>query len=112
MSHSTRYLLESAGFHLTDEQIDAIDATGYAPEICGWLSFVGGPPSPTQQAMLTTMEKVVEQARKGDIPTMGGKPSKGTKPDMRLSRNNPQAGKATPQSKVTKAVTPPVKKGK
>lgn len=42
---------------------------------------------------------------------MGGKPKTTTPKDMRLARNNPNAGKA--QSKVTKAVTPVVKpKGK
>lgn len=34
---------------------------------------------------------------------MGGKPNPGTKKDMRLSRNNPNAGKPAPK--------PPVKKG-
>lgn len=41
----------------------------------------------------------------------GGKPNPGTKKDMRLTRNNPNAGK-TAQSKVTKAAMPVVKKGK
>lgn len=42
---------------------------------------------------------------------MGGKPQKNTPRDMRLKANNPNAGKPSAQTKVTKAVMPP-KKGK
>jgi len=39
---------------------------------------------------------------------MGGKPSKGTKPDMRLKANNPNAGKSKPPVKTQ---PPQLKKG-
>jgi hypothetical protein len=52
-------------------------------------------------------ELAVEYSDKESEGTiMGGKPQKNTPRDMRLAKNNPQAGKAAAQTKVTKAVTP------
>ena len=52
-------------------------------------------------------EEYTPKESEGNI--MGGRPNPGTKKDMRLARNNPQAGKPSAQTKVTKAVTPVVK---